>query len=183
MTNVQFDINEYRDIESLNMYKERKEAGYEEEDIMRSIYAKGRDNARTPMQWNEGLNAGFTTGTPWIRCNPNYTMINAREELIDQDSVFYYYQKLIKLRKAEPILTEGRFQLLMEEDASIFAYTRETQEEKLLVLCNFKGQEVSYELSSCWKGKEVLLSNYEEEGEFGKLRPYEAKMVIRRKGE
>ena len=183
MTNVQFDINEYRDIESLNMYKERLEAGYKEEDIMRSIYAKGRDNARTPMQWNEEPNAGFTTGTPWIRCNPNYTMINAREELIDQDSVFYYYQKLIKLRKTEPVLTEGRFQLLMEEDASIFAYTRETQEEKLLVLCNFKGQEVSYELSSCWKEKEVLISNYEEEGEFGRLRPYEAKMVIRRKGE
>ena len=183
MTNVQFDINEYRDIESLNMYKERLEAGYKEEDIMRSIYAKGRDNARTPMQWNEEPNAGFTTGTPLIRCNPNYTMINAREELIDQDSVFYYYQKLIKLRKTEPVLTEGRFQLLMEEDASIFAYTRETQEEKLLVLCNFKGQEVSYELSSCWKEKEVLISNYEEEGEFGRLRPYEAKMVIRRKGE
>lgn len=183
MTNVQFDINEYRDIESLNMYKERLEAGYKEEDIMRSIYAKGRDNARTPMQWSEEANAGFTTGTPWIRCNPNYTMINAREELIDQDSVFYYYQKLIKLRKTEPVLTEGRFQLLMKEDPSIFAYIRETEEEELLVLCNFKGQEVSYELSPSWKGKEVLLSNYEEEGEFGRLRPYEAKMVIRRKGE
>ena len=140
MTNVQFDIQEYRDIELLNMYKERKELGYPEEEIMRSIYVKGRDNARTPMQWSEEPNAGFTEGIPWIRCNPNYTMINAEESMIDQDSVFYYYQKLIRLRKTEPILTEGKFQLLLKEDPSIFAYTRTTEKEQLLVLCNFKGK-------------------------------------------
>lgn len=183
MTNVQFDIQEYRDIELLNMYKERIEQGYKEEDVMRSVYVKGRDNARTPMQWNEGPNAGFTEGTPWIRCNPNYTMINAEEALIDQDSIFYYYQKLIRLRKTEPILTEGKFQLLLKDDPCIFAYTRTTEREQLLVLCNFKGQEVSYELPDTWNGQEVLISNYAEEGSFGTLRPFEAKMIIIRKGE
>ena len=86
------------------------------------------------MQWDDSPNAGFTQGTPWIRCNPNYTMINAREEMIDQDSVFRYYQKLIALRKTEPIFTEGKFTLLLRDDPSVFAYTRETQEEKLLVI-------------------------------------------------
>ena len=101
-------------MELLNMYKERKELCYTEEEIMRSIYVKGRDNARTPMQWSEEPNAGFTEGIPWIRCNPNYTIINAEESMIDQDSVFYYYQKLIRLRTTEPILTEGKFQLLLK---------------------------------------------------------------------
>ena len=183
MSNCTLVIPEYRDIELLNVYKERIEQGYPEEEVMRSIYVKGRDNARTPMQWSEEPNAGFTKGTPWIRCNPNYTMINAEEALIDQDSVFYYYQKLIRLRKTEPILTDGRFRLLLREDPSIFAYTRETEKEELLVLCNFNGQEVSYELPDIWKDQEVLISNYAQEGSFGTLRPYEAKMIIIRKGE
>ena len=183
MTNVQFDIEDYRDIELLNVYKERIEAGYTEEEVMRSIYAKGRDNARTPMQWNESANAGFTSGTPWIRCNPNYTMINAEEELVDQDSIFHYYRKLVKLRKTEPILTEGRYIPVLEEDENIFAYIRESEEEKLLVLCNFRGKEAVYDLPRLWEGQEVLISNYHEEGAFGVLRPYEAKMVIIRKGE
>src|SRR5699024_12481955 len=97
---------------------------------------------------------------PWIRCNPNYTMINAEEAMIDQDSVFYYYQKLIRLRKTEPILTEGKFQLLLKEDPSIFAYTRTTEKEQLLVLCNCKRQDVTYELISIWKDQDVLISNY-----------------------
>lgn len=100
MTNVRFeDISLYQDIEIRNMYKERLEKGYKEADIMESIYAKGRDNARTPMQWTAGKNAGFTQGTPWIGVNPNYTEINAEEELKNMDSVFHYYKKLIALRK------------------------------------------------------------------------------------
>lgn len=181
MTNVKFDISEYRDIEILNMYKERIEQGYKKDDIMQSIYVKGRDNARTPMQWDNSANAGFTQGTPWIRCNPNYTEINAREAMLDKDSIFYYYQKLIQLRKTEDVLTDGKFEMLLGEDESIFAYTRETEKEKLLVLCNFTGEEVSYELPKLWEGQEVLISNYEEEGAFGTLRPYEGKMVILRK--
>ena len=105
MTNVRFaDISQYQDIETLNMYKERLDEGYSKEEIMNSIYAKGRDNARTPMQWSGEVNAGFTKGTPWLEVNPNYTKINAESELSDPDSVFYYYQKLIRLRKEHSVL-------------------------------------------------------------------------------
>ena len=185
MTNVYFDsIEDYDDVEIHNCWRERVIKGGEDpEKLLDGIRYRARDNARTPMQWSEEPNAGFTEGIPWIRCNPNYTMINAEESMIDQDSVFYYYQKLIRLRKTEPILTEGKFQLLLKEDPSIFAYTRTTEKEQLLVLCNFKGQEVSYELPGIWKDQEVLISNYAQEGTFGILRPYEGKMIIIRKGE
>ena len=118
MTNVYFDsIEDYDDVEIHNCWKERVIKGGEDpKKLLDGIRYRARDNARTPMQWSEKPNAGFTEGTPWIRCNPNYTMINAEEALIDQDSVFYYYQKLIRLRKTEPILTEGKFQLLLPED-------------------------------------------------------------------
>lgn len=100
MTNVHFEtLDDYRDIETLNMYKERKEQGYSHESIMQSIYTKGRDNARTPYQWDNSENAGFTTGMPWLKVNPRYTEINNEEALKNPDSIFYYYQNLIKLRK------------------------------------------------------------------------------------
>ena len=125
MTNVRFpDISDYKDIETLNLYRERLEGGYEKEDIMRSIYARSRDNARTPMQWSAGPSAGFTTGTPWIAVNPNYTEINAEEERKDPDSVYHFYQKLIRLRKTHPVFVDGKFDLLLPEDERIFAYTR-----------------------------------------------------------
>lgn len=179
MTNVRFDsIREYRDIESLNMYQERLAQGYEEKAIMESIYAKGRDNARTPMQWNEEKNAGFTEGTPWIDVNPNYKEINAKQELKDRDSVFYYYQKLIRLRKENEIFTEGEFRLLMEEDENIFAYIREDGEHKLLVAANFTGKEAPYSLDESWKRAEVLIHNYKEEISDSVLRPYEAFMCL-----
>lgn len=177
MTNVKFDIEDYRDIELLNLYKERISQGYDELDVMRSIYAKGRDNARTPMQWDESKNAGFTTGTPWLRCNPNYTIINAKEALTNRDSIFYYYQKLISLRKSESVFTEGVYELLQEENENIFAYTRETEKEKLLVLCNFRGKEVSCVLEQGWKDGEVLIANYDGPYPEGVLRPYEAKII------
>ena len=182
MTNVRFDIEDYRDIELLNMYKERMENGYEEQDIMRSIYAKGRDNARTPMQWDESANAGFTAGTPWIRCNPNYTVINAQEELVDQDSIFHYYKKLIALRKKENVLVDGWYEPVMEEDEDVFAYTRENDTEKLLVLCNFKEQPQTRILPEEWKNGEVLISNYPDSSAGGNLRPFEAMMIKVRKG-
>lgn len=142
MTNVRFDsIEEYQDIETLNMYQERMEKGYDKQDIMESIYAKGRDNARTPMQWDGSRNAGFTEGTPWIGVNSNYTEINAEQQLQDKDSVFRYYQKLIRLRKEHEIFVKGDFTLLLPEDESIFAYVREYQGQKLLVAANFTDQE------------------------------------------
>lgn len=181
MTNVQFGIEDYRDIEILNMYKERMEQGYAEESIMESIYAKGRDNARTPMQWDDGNNAGFTQGSPWLRLNPNYTEINAKQALADPDSVFYYYQKLIRLRKEEPVLTEGKTVPIMEADEKVFAYIRESEEADLLVLGNFTEETAAYQAPDAFRGQETLISNYADEGEFGLLRPFEAKMVIVRK--
>lgn len=175
MTNVRFDsIEKYQDIETLNMYQERMEKGYDRQDIMESIYAKGRDNARTPMQWDGSRNAGFTEGTPWIGVNSNYTEINAEQQLQDKDSVFRYYQKLIRLRKEHEIFVKGDFTLLLPEDESIFAYVREYQGQKLLVAANFTDQEVSFGISEQWKEAKTLIHNYKEEASGRKLRPYEA---------
>ena len=186
MTNVQFEhIEDYRDIEIHGMYKERMEAGYPEKDIMESIYAKGRDNARTPMQWDGSANAGFTSGTPWIGVNPNYREINAAEELKDPDSIFHYYQKLIRLRKEHEVFVEGSFRLLLEDDEQIFAYEREYQGKKLLVLANFTDEEADCPLLKEWDGAglldgaELLIHNYEGMPSEKKLRPYEAMMVLR----
>lgn len=182
MTNVKFDISDYRDIETVNMYKERIDNGYEHTDIMNSIYAKGRDNARTPMQWDESENAGFTDAKPWIKCNANYTIINAKEQLINHDSIFHYYQKLIKLRKTHKIFIDGEFELLLRNDENIFAYLRKTENEDMLVICNFTAKDVSYSIEEKWKNAKILISNYDDECEFLKLRPYEAKMLVLTKG-
>lgn len=124
MTNVKYDIDDYRDVEIHNMYRERIEAGYSKDDIMRSIYAKGRDNARTPMQWDDTENAGFTDGTPWIRVNDNYKEINAKAQINDPDSIFSCYKKLIQLRKEYSVLVDGDFDLLLEM-MKIFSHIRE----------------------------------------------------------
>ncbi|NGM83229.1 alpha-glucosidase [Paenibacillus sp. 7124] len=179
MTNVQYPIEDYRDIELLNLYKERLEGGYVHEDIMESIYAKGRDNARTPMQWDAGENAGFTTGEPWIRVNPNYTGINAADQLENPDSIFHYYRKLIGLRKEYNVIVYGDFKLLFPDDKDLFAYTRTLDDTTVLVLCNFYGNTVSYDLPEELKGdKELLISNYSDEPVNGSLRPYEARMYL-----
>lgn len=177
MTNVKFDMEEYRDIETLNMYRERLESGYSKEEVMRSVYAKSRDNARTPMQWDDSKNAGFTEGTPWIRCNPNYTMIHVKGEQIDEDSVFHYYQKLIKIRKTEPVIRLGDYEPFLEEDVSVFGYIRSCGQEKILVVCNFTEQVLGIGELEEWKEGELLLGNYREETERCVLRPYEAKMI------
>lgn len=181
MTNVKYNISQYRDIELLNMYQERREKGYSHEEIMKSIYAKGRDNARTPMQWSAEENAGFTEGTPWIKVNPNYTVINAEAEQADEDSVFHFYKKLIRLRKQERVLIDGKYDVLLPEHPEIFAYTRTDKHSRLLVICNFTGHEVRYDLPENWEKGELLLRN--EAGTFtqGVLGPYEADMVIKRK--
>lgn len=177
MTNVHFEtLDDYRDIETLNMYKERKEQGHSHESIMQSIYTKGRDNARTPYQWDNSENAGFTTGTPWLKVNPRYTEINNEEALKNPDSIFYYYQNLIKLRKTTEIITTGNYRLLLPKDEAIFAYERYTENEKLVVLCNFTEEEqvISDEniLNEIQKGS-VLVNNVPNIIE-GTLRPYEA---------
>ena len=124
MTNACYPLKDCRDIETLNLYKERREKEYTEEEVMRSIHAKGRDNARTPMQWTDGPNAGFTTGEPWIRVNPNHRQINARRQTGEPDSVFSYYKRLIALRKNTPVVQNGRYERLCPQDPGVFAYKR-----------------------------------------------------------
>ena len=179
MTNVKYAMEDYRDIETLNMYQERLEQGYEESDIMTSIYAKSRDNARTPMQWNDSPNAGFTEGTPWMKVNPNYKEINAESQRADPDSIFYCYKTLIQLRKKYDVFAEGAFELLMPEHNQFFAYTRESQGEKLYVICNFSEKEAICSFEENWKNMQILYRNYPESVDEKIYRPYEARMYLR----
>lgn len=177
MTNIRLPLEQYQDVEIRNMYKKRMAEGYPEEEVLRSIYAKGRDNARTPMQWSSEANAGFTTGTPWLPVNPNYTAINAEAALADPDSVFWHYKKLIALRKEYPVFVEGDFTLLEEEHPNLFVYQRGTEEEQILVVCNFGGGETRWTLPALWQDAQVLISNYSERADM--LRPWEA-MILHR---
>lgn len=180
MTNVQYPIEAYEDLETLNMYHERKKQGYQEEGIMRSIHAKSRDNARTPMQWDASDNAGFTTGTPWLKVNPNYIEINAKDNLEDPDSVFACYQKLIALRKSYPVFVDGHFRLLLEEDENFFAYMREDENSELLVVANFFDQQVNLPLELDLQDYTILYQNYKDTS--GNLyRPYEARIYYKQK--
>ena len=175
MTNVRFpDITWYQDIESINLYRERTAAGYTSEEVMESIYAKGRDNARTPMQWDASENAGFTEAKPWISVNPNYREINAASQIKDPSSVFSFYQNLISLRKTWPVFVDGDFSLLFPEDPQIFAYTRDDGDTRLLVCANFTGEKAAFHLPAGWEGAGRLIRNYEDAPEEGVLRPYEA---------
>ena len=175
MTNIRLPIEEYDDLEIKNAYRERIAKGYAPEDIMEGIYARGRDNARTPMQWSAGEYAGFSREKPWLPVNPNYTEINVDAALADPDSVFYFYQKLIALRKQYEVIRDGSFTLRLPEDENVFAYTRDTRSEHLLVVCNFTAEEQPEILPAAFRGAEVLLANYP--GPAGPLRPYEARML------
>lgn len=178
MTNIAYDISEYRDIETLHMYKERKQKGYSEQEIMRSIHEKSRDNARTPMQWDTGKNAGFTEGKPWIKVNPNYMQINAGQQIKDEDSIFHYYRRLIALRKEYAVFSDGRFRMHLPEDAVVFAYSRENESQTLLVICNFYDGEIVCPLKQEREGKRLLTANYRDAEQSVKLRPYEARIYI-----
>ena len=178
MTNAYFKtIEDYRDIEAINAYKEYTESGLiNEEDMLNDLKMVSRDNARTPMQWDDSPNAGFTTGTPWIKVNPNYMMINAKQALADKDSVFYYYQKLIALRKQYEIIIEGVFEGLLNDDENIYAYQRVLGDQKLVVACNFSEKEVPCALFDGKEGQE-LISNYKFHKD-GVLKPYEARVIL-----
>ena len=175
MTNIRLELEQYQDLESLNLFRERTAQGYDPEDVMRSIRARGRDNARTPMQWTAGENAGFTTGTPWLPVNENHRFLNAEAELADPDSVFHYYRRLIALRKRYDVFRDGRFTLLCPEDPQIFAYTRDTDTAHMLVVCNFSGAEAAFSLPEAFRHAETLIANYPGEPE--PLRPWEAKIL------
>jgi oligo-1,6-glucosidase len=184
MTNVRFpSIEDYRDIETLNMYKERvEEYGEDPQEVMEKIYYKGRDNARTPMQWDDSENAGFTTGTPWIQVNPNYKEINVKAALADPNSVFHYYKKLIQLRKQHDIIVYGTYDLILEDDPYIYAYTRTLGNEKIIVITNFSEHTPVFRLPDdiTYNTKELLISNYDvdeaEELKEIRLRPWEARV-------
>ncbi|PFJ38841.1 glycoside hydrolase family 13 protein [Bacillus thuringiensis] len=184
MTNVSFaNINDYRDIETLNAYKELVEEGFlSREELMRGIHERSRDNARTPVQWNDTENAGFTKGTPWIQVNPNFKEINAESALKNKDSIFYYYKKLIELRKQNEIIVYGTYELILEDDEEIYAFTRTLGEDKVLVICNFTNNSPTFNLPKDidFTSTELLISNYEtkQNEDISKivLKPYEARV-------
>ena len=178
MTNIYFDkLEDYRDIESINYFEEFTESGLmTPEHMMKCLMLRSRDNARTPMQWDDSKQAGFTEGEPWIKVNPNYKKINAAQQLEDPDSVFHYYQKLIRLRKEKDIIVYGEFEPLYREDEQIFAYTRKQDQEKLLTVCNFSDKNAEVEVPEEFKGAECLITNLGKKEFEGKivLNPYEA---------
>ena len=184
MTNVKFEsIEDYRDIETINMYKEYVEdRGIDAPGVLASIHLKSRDNARTPVQWDDTAHAGFTTGTPWIKVNPNYKDINAKQALADPNSIFYYYQKLIQLRKQYPIIVYGTYDLILESDQEIYAFTRTLENDRLLIILNFTKNQPVFELpnSVSFSNKQLLISNYAvdevEDIRSLTLRPYEARV-------
>lgn len=181
MTNTKMPIEEYRDIETLNLYQERLQKGYEKEAVMQSIYAKSRDNARTPMQWDNGRYAGFSDVKPWININPNYIDINAAEQVENETSVFHYYKSLIRLRKTYDIFIDGSFQLLLESDPNIFAYERESETEKMLVICNFYDKTLKCPLTEKTAAMKLLIGNYQNTDKYDNemLQPYEARMYYK----
>ena len=178
MTNIHLPIEAYRDLESLNLYEARKAAGYPEAEIMASLYARSRDNARTPMQWDASPHGGFTTGTPWLTENPNYREINATAALADPDSVFHYYRRLIALRKTYPVFVHGDFTLLEPDHPSLFVYRRRLARQSLLVICNYGGGETAWSLPAGWDDAQCLISNYPDRLP-GRLRPWEARILLR----
>ncbi|MCQ6569207.1 alpha,alpha-phosphotrehalase [Bacillus mycoides] len=182
MTNPKFEsIEQYRDVESLNIYDIKLEEGLSKKEIIGILKQKSRDNSRTPMQWNEEVNSGFTTSTPWISVAENFKEINVEKALEDRESVFYHYKKLIELRKKYDVLTEGKYAILDGNHPSIWAYTRTVNNEVLLVINNFYGEEIVYSapvhVQLEGMRQEVLLSNYKDSGRditSLSLRPYES---------
>lgn len=183
MTNYPFtSLDEFRDIESINAYHELTEKGIvSKEDMFDYISYKGRDNARTPMQWNTSEHAGFTTGTPWIAVNPNYKEINAEEQMSREDSVFHYYQKLIALRKSRDIIVHGSYELLLPEDERLYVYKRKLGEQELLVVCSFSEERINFTVEKQFTSAECLVSNYSREAyeETMELLPYEAFALLK----
>ena len=184
MTNVYFDkLEDYRDIESINFFTELTEAGLmTPEYMMKCLMLRSRDNARTPMQWDDSVQAGFTDGESWIKVNPNYKEINAAQQLEDPNSIFHYYQKLIRLRKEKDIIVYGEFEPIYRDDEQIFAYIRRQKQEKLLTVCNFSDKNAGMEIPEEFKGAECLITNLDRTVFEGRivLKPYEAFVLYKK---
>lgn len=181
MTNLAINhISEVQDIESYRLYHEKLAQGWTEEQIIEAINTKGRDNARTPMQWADSANGGFTSGTPWMKVNSNIQEINVEEALKDENSVFYTYQKLIQLRKEHPVVIDGEFKMLLLDHPKIFAYERQNSDTTWLVVANFSNQETKLSLSDKEQIVEVIISNSDKKAYNLKeltLSPYETFVV------
>ncbi|GGC75866.1 alpha-glucosidase [Thalassobacillus devorans] len=183
MTNVQFpSIEDYDDVAIRNLYREEREKGRTHEEIMPAIWKNGRDNSRTPMQWNDEENAGFTTGTPWLKVNPNYSLVNVQKAKTDPDSIYFFYKKLIALRKENPTLLYGKYDLVLPEHDSVFAYTRTLKDETFLILTNLYAEATKVELPDTFMhiDKELVLSNgksvKEEDNRTITMEPYDARV-------
>ncbi len=182
MTNPHFkSIDQYRDVESLNYYQILQEQGKTPAEALEILAARSRDNGRTPMQWDDGPNAGFTAGTPWLGLADSYQTINAAAQWEDPDSILWYYRRLIALRKENKLISEGKIEFLFPEDAQLLAYRRydPAGSGELLVLCNLTGREISDCLPEGWSGAEKLLGNCPDSAPAGTLRPYEC-LVLQR---
>ena len=180
MTNcVRNDISEYDDISTKDQYQAALNAGCSKEAALHACYENSRDNARTPMQWDDSAYAGFSTANPWIMVNPNYTKINAKDQINREDSVFKYYQKLIKLRHESELIVYGTYDLILDDDKDIYAYIRTLGDEKLIVYCNFSENTREVELPEEFTNGKVLISNYIDAKVNHKitLRPYEAIVI------
>ena len=181
MTNIRLAAGEYQDVETRNMIDARRARGVPEEEILRSAYAMGRDNARTPMQWSAEENAGFTSGTPWLPVNPNHAQINAAAQVDDPSSVFAHYQGLIALRHESDLVVHGHFRLLEPWSEELFVYERWLGDERMLVVCNFTDHDVAYAVPAEYAdaARVEAASNYDEPGAPGVVRPYEAFALLR----
>lgn len=185
VTNAGFtSLDQYRDIECINWAAAERERGHlTEQQILAGLAEGSRDNARTPMQWTDGPQAGFTTGEPWIEVNPNHAEINAAAATADPESLFHAYRRLIALRHEDPVVRQGDFDLLLPEDPHVYAFTRTLGSEQLLVLGNFSGDDQVAEVDPEWSGAELVIGNYPAPtlGKGGRvaLRPWEA-VVLRR---
>jgi oligo-1,6-glucosidase len=178
MTNMPFgSIDDFRDIESLNHYVDAVARGEDVEQVLTALRVKSRDNARTPVQWDDSPHAGFTAGKPWIDVNPNYLEVNAAAQVDDPGSVFAHYRRLIELRHTEPVVAHGDFTMLLPDDDTVYAFTRRLDDVELLVLGNFSGDDVRADVDG-WDGTEVVLGNYPDEvgGDPRALRPWEARV-------
>ena len=182
MTNVQFDkVEDYQDVQSTGLYYSKLEQGMSHEDIMEIIWATARGNSRTPMQWNDGVNSGFTTGTPWLAVNPNYQTINVEAQEEDPDSILNFYKEMIALRKSEDIFVYGTYDLVFEDHQEIYAYTRTLGEKRVLILCNLTNKHTSINLEKITVSTDqLLLSNIpvEEHESIQELtlKPFEARI-------
>ncbi len=182
MTNVQLpNVEDYDDVATKNLYREKIAEGVSHQDMMEIIWASCRDNSRTPMQWNDEMNAGFTTGAPWFSMNQNYKEINVEKQKNEENSIFNFYKKMIALKKEHDVLNYGTYDLLLEEDPQIYAYTRTLNDEKIVVISNISKEEAVYnEDLFALERKRLLLNNYEvaehEQVTTITLKPYETRV-------